>query len=123
MATQAVMQNVVFAQTDVRQEDWQEDRLEDRQADRDGRGCYGLTSHTNGVRISILTPFSIRDRSKLAMPPALSIMLLVHDIPRCTILRVVNPDPFALRQDTIGLGVIFHPVDVFLLLVQSIRFS
>lgn len=35
---------------------------------------------------------------------------------------MVNPDPFAFRQDTIGLGVIFHPVDVFLLLVGSIRF-
>lgn len=50
----AIMPNVVFAQADVRlkdrRKDRQQNRLEDRQADRDGRGRYGLTSHTNQTR-------------------------------------------------------------------------
>lgn len=71
MAAPAIMPNIVFAQADIRQEgrrtdrrenrqqdcqmNRQQDRRENRRADRGGR--YGLSSHTNGVRTFILTPF------------------------------------------------------------------
>ncbi len=54
------------------------------------------------------------------MPLALGIMLLTRDMARCAVLCAINPGPFALRHDTIGLCLIFHLIDVFLLPVQSI---
>jgi len=58
------------------------------------------------------------------MPPALGIiMLLTHDMAQCAVLCAINPGLFALRHDTIGLCLVFHLIDVFLLLVQSIGFT
>ena len=56
-----VMPNVVSAHAAVRPEDRranrQRDRQDDRRTDRGDRGRYGLSSQTNGVRVSTLTPF------------------------------------------------------------------
>lgn len=58
----------------------------------------------------------------LAMPSALRVMFLAGNMMGGLILRMGDSAAFLVRHHTIGLGVIFHPVDVFLLLVQSIRF-
>jgi hypothetical protein len=116
--------NVVFAQAAVRSEDQRADRQrnrrEDRRTDRGDRGRYSLSSQTNGVRIEIPTPWCCAWPRRLAMPPALGIMLLTRDMARCAVLCAINPGPFALRHHTIGLCLIFHLIDVFLLFAQSI---
>ena len=56
------------------------------------------------------------------MPLTLAVMLLTRDMARCAVLGAINPGPFAFRHDPIGLRLIFHLIDMFLLLVQAIRF-
>ena len=57
------------------------------------------------------------------MPLPLGIMLLTRDMARCAILSIIDSSPLSLGDRPIGLGSIFHLVNVFLLFVQSIGFT
>lgn len=57
------------------------------------------------------------------MPLPLGIMLLTRDMARCTILGIIDSSPLSLGNRPIGLGSIFHLIDMFLLFIQSMGFT
>lgn len=49
----------------------------------------------------------------------LAVVLLASDVARRTILGMLNPGAFLLRHHPVGLGLVLHVVDVFLLVIQT----
>ena len=62
------------------------------------------------------------DPQGLLMPFALAIVFLACNVARGAILRMVDSGPLFFGHDPVGFGLVFHFVDMFLLLIQPIRF-
>lgn len=74
---------------------------------------------TTPKRLDLNRPITQLD---LPVPHTLMIVFFALNMAQGTILSTIDPVPFLIRDHSISLRPVFHLIDMFLLLDQSIRF-